>query len=248
MIKKGLVYAIIPARSGSTSVKDKNIRSIRGHPLMAYSIAAAKMADIIDRTIVTTDSVEYAKISKRYGAEAPFIRPKDISGNLSTDIEFMEHAISWFDKNEGVLPEFWIHLRPTSPLRDPDVIQKAFSLFCRNDEATCLRSAHLSKECPFKWFTKDEDGYYRTITGITPDEANGPRQSYPDVFIPNGYVDILRTDFIIKNHKLHGDRVLGFEVPPTVDIDYEDDINNVAFDDDNVLLKWLDDHNPRVRP
>ena len=240
MIKKGLVYAIIPARSGSVSIKDKNIRLLHGHPLLSYSIAAAKMSNCIDRTIVTTDSENYAAISRQYGAETPFIRPKGISDNNSTDLEFMEHAISWFADNEALLPEYWIHLRPTTPIRDPKVIDEAIEIIGSNEEATCLRSFHKTNECPFKWFTKEKDGFYHTLTGISPDEANGPRQQYPTVYVPNGYVDVLRTEYIIYNHKLHGDKVLGFEVNPTIDIDYETDFTMADDCENKLLIEWLD--------
>ena len=112
-IKKDEVYAIIPARSGSKGVKDKNIRCLDGYPLLAFSIAAARKCPEVSRVIVSTDSEHYASIARYYGAEAPFLRPEAISGDKSTDIEFMEHAIGWLSENEGTLPEYFLHLRPT---------------------------------------------------------------------------------------------------------------------------------------
>ena len=92
----GKVFAIIPARSGSKGVKNKNIRPLNGYPMIAYTIAAAKLSKNIDRVIVSTDSEQYAEIARKYGAETPFLRPAEISGDRSTDIEFMRHAINWF--------------------------------------------------------------------------------------------------------------------------------------------------------
>lgn len=240
-IERGAVWAIIPARSGS-SVKDKNIRSLAGHPMISYSIAVAKMVPEISRVIVSTDSEEYATISRHYGAEVPFIRPKDISGSKSTDIEFMEHAIGWFKQNEGTLPEFWVHLRPTTPLRDSKIVQKAIIQMKNDKQATSLRSAHVTDYCPFKWFKMNEDGYFETFDGITLDEANNPRQSFPKTYVPNGYVDIIKTEYIINNHKMHGTKMIGFEVPQVVDVDYEKDIrelNESIINYSGPVLEWL---------
>lgn len=218
-INKGQVCAIIPARSGSKGVKNKNIRLLNGFPMIAYTIAAAKLSQNIDRVIVSTDSEEYAEIARKYGAETPFLRPVEISGDTATDIEFMEHAISWLYENEGSVPEYWVHLRPTNPLRDCSVIEKAVAEFLADDMADSLRSAHLADVSPFKWFLRTEDGYYKTFTGISLDEANKPRQAFPDVFIPDGYVDMLRTSYIVKNDLMHGKRMIAFRSPDSVDVD-----------------------------
>ena len=87
MINKKEVYAIIPARSGSKGVPNKNIMNLGGYPLIAYSIAVAKKCSTIDRVIVSTDSEEYASIALKYGAEVPFLRPSDISNDSSTTIK-----------------------------------------------------------------------------------------------------------------------------------------------------------------
>ena len=87
--KKLKIIAIIPCRSGSKGVKDKNIIKLFGKPLIYYSILFAKSCSFIDRTIVSTDSKKYAKIAKKFGAEVPFLRPKKISGDSSLDIDFL---------------------------------------------------------------------------------------------------------------------------------------------------------------
>ena len=112
------VLAIIPARSGSKGVPGKNIAILGGHPLIAFSIVAAKLAGI-ERVLVSTDSEEYARMAKQYGAETPFLRPAEISSDQSTDFEFMRHAMDWMVDKENLAPEYWLHLRPTTPFRDP---------------------------------------------------------------------------------------------------------------------------------
>lgn len=229
-IKEGVTYAIIPARSGSKGVKNKNIRCLEGYPMIAYSIQACKLCKGIDRIIVSTDSEEYAEIARKYGAETPFIRPAEISGDKSTDIEFMEHAINWLYENEGALPEYFMHIRPTYPLRDITIMEDALNRMKADKTATSLRSAHLASNTPYKWFNLREDGYYKSIRDdITLDEANNPRQAFPDVYIPDGYVDMLSTKFIVENDLMHGDRMIGFVVPGGIDVDALKDMEYLQF-------------------
>lgn len=243
-INKGQVYAIIPARSGSKGVKDKNIRLLNGYPMIAYTIAAAKLTEIIDRVIVSTDSEKYADIARQFGAEVPFLRPAEISGDKSTDVEFMQHAINWFYENEGSVPEYWVHLRPTNPLRNCEILRDAIQRFCRDQSADSLRSAHLADVSPFKWFLLDENGYYKTFNGISLDDANKPRQSFPDVYIPDGYVDLLRSAYIIKTNLLHGKRMIGFLSPDCVDVDNirdMDELNRAVVRYQGKVLEYLKD-------
>ncbi len=243
-IKKGEVYAIIPARSGSKGVKNKNIKCLKGYPLIAYSIMAAKLCKGIDRVIVSTDSELYARIATYYGAETPFLRPSEISGDKSTDIEFMQHAINWLYDNEGNVPEYFMHVRPTYPLRDIAIMEDALNKMKDDVTATSLRSAHLASNTPYKWFNLREDGYYKSIRDdITLDEANNPRQAFPDVYIPDGYVDMLRTEFIVNNDLMHGNRMIGFVVPGGVDIDAMKDVEFLQYyleDHDSEILKALE--------
>ena len=147
---------------------------------------------------------------------------------MATDLEFMLHAITWLDEHEDKLPEFWVHLRPTAPLRDIALIQNAIEQMAADPTADSLRSAHKTDVCPFKWFWMSEDGYYQTFNGITLDEANGPRQGFPTMYIPDGYVDVLKTQYIVEHHLLHGKRMIGFEVPDTVDIDTQREFEEAA--------------------
>ncbi|MBF0300555.1 MAG: VOC family protein [Oligoflexia bacterium] len=224
-IKKNEVWALIPARSGSKGVKGKNIYPICGHPLVAYSIITAKLTTRIDRVIVSTDSDDIADIAKSYGAEVPFIRPKNISDDYSTDLQFIQHAIDWFIANEGGVAEYIVHLRPTTPLRVPLILGTAIDQLKNNTTATSLRSAHLAPESPFKWFLKDQDGYFRSIIeGQSNETINLPRQKFQDVYIPDGYVDIVKTSHILQSDNLHGDKMIAFESPFCIEVDTIDDI------------------------
>lgn len=220
-INKGQVFAIIPARSGSKGVKDKNIRPLNGFPMIAYTIAAAKLSKNIDRAIVSTDSEKYAEIAKQYGAETPFLRPAEISGDRATDIEFMQHAINWFYENEGSVPEYWVHLRVTCPLRKPEIIDEGIAKIKAHPEATCLLSVNRVEDylTAYKWLIKDGEDYIKSIFFDNNDDANMPRQSYPDTYIPNIYVDVLTTKSIVADDRLHGNTMVCLETEPTIDVD-----------------------------
>ena len=225
------MIAIIPARSGSKGVPGKNIKLLGGIPLFAFSIIAAKMMSSVTRVIVSTDSIEYAEIAKSYGAEVPFLRPIDISGDKSTDYELFLHALTWFKENEEITPDFILHLRPTTPLRDPKIMEAAIKLFLENKEiATSLRSGHNAPESPYKWFLKDQDNYFVGLRDdLTPEKVNLPRQSFPSVYIPDGYIDILKSSVILNTGTLHGEKMLVFESPFCVEVDTKDDFEYLEF-------------------
>ena len=111
------VLALIPARGGSKSIPRKNIRSFAGYPLIAYSIAAGRMAETVTRVVVSTDDEEIATVARQYGAEVPFLRPAAFSQDEIPDLPVFRHALEWLAEQEGYRPEIVVQLRPTSPLR-----------------------------------------------------------------------------------------------------------------------------------
>lgn len=225
------LIAIIPARSGSKGVPGKNIKLLGGIPLFAFSIIAAKMMPSVSRVIVSTDSEEYAQLAKKYGAEVPFLRPKEISEDKSTDFDLFLHALNWFKENENLIPEYLLHLRPTTPLRNPQIMEKAVKLFFKNKNlASSLRSGHPAPESPYKWFLKDDNNYFKGLKDdLTPEKVNLPRQSFPSVYIPDGYIDILKSSVILNSGTLHGDKMLVFESPFCVEVDTNDDFEYLEF-------------------
>jgi CMP-N,N'-diacetyllegionaminic acid synthase len=222
--------AIIPARSGSKGIPDKNIKLLSGIPLMAYSIKTAKEAFNIDRVIVSTDSELYAQIAKRYGAEVPFLRPGNLAQDLSTDYGFIKHALDWFKEQEDCVPDYLVHLRPTTPLRKVEYVEEAISIFKNNPIATALRSIQKIDFNTYK-ACEMENGYLKTVYTRLPnmDIGNFPRQMYPDTYWANGYVDVLRVSYILKEKRIHGDKVMAYVTPPVVDIDSLEDFKYLEF-------------------
>lgn len=233
MLRNNLkIVSIIPARCGSKGVLGKNIRSLGGVPLIAWSINSSLKSDKIDHTIISTDSLEYAEIAKSWGADAPFLRPEEISQDQSTDLDFVLHALDFFKHNEG-LPDLLIHLRPTTPFRDPLVIDAAIEFATNNyDKITSLRSVHEMSESAYK--SLEIGKYGNLITVFTHkedlDQSNLNRQTFPTTYVANGYIDILFPRKIIESGVLHGNRVKPFLTSRTLEIDTEEDFQNLEIE------------------
>ncbi|MEQ9412359.1 MAG: acylneuraminate cytidylyltransferase family protein, partial [Cyclobacteriaceae bacterium] len=224
------ILALIPARSVSKSVKNKNIASIHGKPLLAYSIEHALQCTEISRVIVSTDSSYYTEIAKQFGAEVPFLRPESISGDFSTDLETFHHTLKWLKDNEGYVPDICVHLRPTYPVRRIDDISKMIDLLVKDDGADSIRSVTKSKETPYKmWFHHQSGELAPIMNDINYREAyNRPRQALPEVFIQNAAIDVIKTSTILQKNSMTGDKILGYKMDEMFDIDYVDELLAVS--------------------
>lgn len=224
--------AIIPARSGSKGLPNKNIKELKHHPLIGWSIEACKKSKLITDIIVSTDSKIYAEIANSYGASTPFLRPKALSTDQSTDFDFIHHAIEYFDKTNKDYQNI-VHIRPTTPLRDPILIDQAISKFQQSENSSALRSVHEMSETAFKAFEINEYSFLKQIGSSKNnniDFANKPRQQFPNTYQANGYVDVLSVNFIKNNNLIHGDKVLPFVTPQVTEIDNINDFNRLEFE------------------
>lgn len=211
------IWAIIPARAGSKGISNKNIIKLGDHPLIAWSITAAKGCKKIDRVIVNTDSEKIGKIAVKYGAEVPFYRPQELAGDTNTDLEWVLHALDIFKLKEGV-PDLIVHLRPTTPFRAPVLIDAAINIYSSTEGATSLRSVHELDESPYKMF-RQEGGLLYPYIGTDFGIINLPRQYFAPCWVPNGYVDVLNVNFIQSNKELHGQKIVAYSTPYAVEID-----------------------------
>ena len=233
-----MVVALIPARGGSKGVPRKNLQLVQGYPLIAYSIIAAQSAAGIDRVVVSTDSEEIASVARHFGAEVPFLRPSIYAQDNSPDQDFVNHALTWFKENEKTVPDLFVHLRPTTPLREPFLIDQAINKIKQYPQATSLRSAHACSESPFKWFLLKGD-FFSGLNTDDMDFLNNPRQKFPQVYIPNGYVDVLRTKYIEATGHIHGQNVLSFITPSCTEIDVLEDFNRLDFEVQNSISSLI---------
>jgi len=214
------ILALIPARSGSKSIKNKNIRKICGKPLLAYSISHAIDSYYINRVIVSTDSLKYAKIARAFGAETPFIRPNIISNDQSYDLEVFDHALDWLLRHENYVPEICVHLRPTYPIRDINDIDKMIEILINNPKIDSVRSIALSPETPYKMWFRKEDGLLNPLIECEiPEAYNKPRQILPTTYLQNACIDVIRTSTIINKKSMTGDTIYGYIMEHNWDID-----------------------------
>lgn len=218
------VLALIPARGGSKGIPRKNIRSFAGYPLIAWSIAAAKKSELVTRVIVSTDDAEIAAVAREWGAEAPFLRPDEISQDKTTDLPVFEHALKWLEDVEGYRPEIVVQLRPTSPIRPRTMVDDAVRILLEHKDADCVRGVVPAGQNPFKmWRFNGEDTPLNpllAVEGIT-EPYNAPRQILPPVYWQTGHVDAIRDATITQKKSLTGDVIYPLVIDPkyTVDID-----------------------------
>src|SRR4026208_23316 len=152
------ILALIPARGGSKGIPRKNIRNFAGYPLIAWSIAAAKQAACVTRIIVSTDDEEIAAVARQFGAETPFLRPSEFAQDNTTDLPVFEHAIQWLETNENYQPEVVIQLRPTSPVRPKDCVDRAVHILLEHADADCVRGVVPAGQNPHKMWRFTGEG------------------------------------------------------------------------------------------
>jgi N-acylneuraminate cytidylyltransferase len=232
------IHAIIPARGGSKGIPRKNIKLLGGHPLLAYSIAACKMSENIDRIIVSTEDEEIAAIARQYGAEIPFMRPVEHSKDTSTDVDFLKHFFKNIDAEEVAL------VRPTTPLRNPYIMDEIVELyFAEKEEISGFRSVNQLNESPYKLFQVIEGrcrGFFKDFNGIK-EYSNLPRQTFPMAYEANGHLDIVKKETVEKGTTF-GTEIGAHVGPSVIDIDSIEDFKYAEYQlatQENILVKHL---------
>jgi N-acylneuraminate cytidylyltransferase len=220
------ILGLIPARGGSKSIPRKNIRSFAGYPLIAYSIAAGLSAESISRLVVSTDDEEIAEVALRFGADVPFIRPKEFSQDQTPDLPVFQHAIQWLKENQGYQPEVIVQLRPTSPLRRVSHIDQAVNQLVSRPDADSIRTVCVPFQNPFKMWRITPDGFMQALLNTgDPEPFNLPRQVLPEIYWQTGYVDASWTRTIMGKNSMTGDQILPLLIDASdwIDIDSSSD-------------------------
>lgn len=221
--KRPALMALIPARQGSKRVVGKNVRSLHGHPMLAYTIAAARESGVCDRVIVSTDSRDIADIARHYGAEVPFLRPAELAGDASPDIEWLDHLIGMLESG-GHSCECFALLRPTSPFRSADTIRRAWQQFLADRSADSLRAVERCTEHPGKMWVVRGNRLLPLLPFGPPGPPwhSTPYQALPEVFVQNASLEIAWTRVVRSHRTIAGDTVLPFLTDSTEGFD----INN----------------------
>ena len=203
--------ALIPARQGSKRVPGKNVRTLGGHPMLAYTIAGARASGVFDAVMVSTDSEEIARIARHYGAEVPFLRPAEFAGDKSPDIEWVEHTLATLAASGRPFDCFSL-LRPTSPFRRAGTIQRAMALFLAQTGVDSLRAVEKCTQHPGKmWVVRGERMF--PLLPFGPAEQpwhSTPYQALPLVYVQNASLEIAWTSVVRERRTIAGDVVVPF--------------------------------------
>jgi CMP-N,N'-diacetyllegionaminic acid synthase len=199
--------ALVPARAGSLRVPGKNVRPLAGHPLIAYTIAAAHESGMFDAVVVSTDSPETAAIAERYGADVPRLRPGELATATSPDVEWVLLAMA--DRSE----QLFAILRPTSPFRTPATIVRALdALLALGDRADSIRAVERCRQHPGKMWVVDGE----LMRPLLEQPATGTPyhslqyQSLPEVYVQNSSLEIAWSRVLGGEPSIAGRRVAPF--------------------------------------
>lgn len=230
------MIAIIPARSGSKGVPGKNIKLLNAKPLIAYTIEAAKQSHYVSRIILSTDSHEIAKIGMSYGAEVPFLRPMELSTDNSEAVDTYLYTIDRLQREENIKISNIVVLLPTSPLRKPEDIDAAVSIFVNKNADSVI--SYTKEDHPIQWHKFiNPDGSFENIF----EDSIRNRQEHKPTYYPNGSIYVFKSD-LLRTRKYYSDKSFGYIMPKerSIDIDSQLDfyIGEVLLKDDYGYRKY----------
>jgi CMP-N,N'-diacetyllegionaminic acid synthase len=218
------IVTIIPARSGSKSIPKKNIQHLNGKPLIEHSISYSLRCSLVNDTILSTDCEEISALGRQFGASVPFLRPKCYALDDSRDYDFMRHALDFLDNQDRVY-DYYVLLRPTSPLRPAGLIERAVDILNKNSQASSVRSMARTDEHPYRCWTPLEGGNVAPFVSDIEESYNIPRQSLPVVLFQTGDIEVVRRHTLL-NGSVSGKSVfpLILEHSDMMDIDHPTDL------------------------
>jgi CMP-N,N'-diacetyllegionaminic acid synthase len=202
------VVALIPARSGSERVREKNIRPLAGHPLLAYAVTSARQAGIFDRIVCSTDSGKIGEVAQRYGADVPFLRPAALATSTSPDIEWIKHALDQLDEHY----DLFAIVRATNPFRGPDVLRRGLEQLLSTPEADSIRAVELVKQHPGKMWVLEGKTMRPLLDQSQLDVAwhAGQYQALPPIYVQNSALEIAWTRVVSQTGTREGRVVAPF--------------------------------------
>jgi CMP-N,N'-diacetyllegionaminic acid synthase len=226
------ILAVIPARGGSKGIPRKNLAEITGLPLVAHSIRHALASPSITRVIVSTEDDEIAQVSRRHGAEVPFLRPRELAEDDVLDQPVFRHVLETLRARDAYAPDLVVHLRPTTPFRRIEWIEEAIVFLTERSDADSIRSVSKPGQHPYRMFTIGTDGFLKTLMqheGIPPYLLR--RQDLPSLLYYNCVLDITRPATILAKGSMTGDRILPYVIPAdeVVDVDSPRDLEIARF-------------------
>ena len=225
------ILTIIPARGGSKGIKLKNLSKINGKPLVAFSIEHSLASKLINRTIVSTDNEEIAKVSEEYGAEIPIFRSKELARDHILDLPVFEHMLTYLKEEENYEPEIVVHLRPTSPYRKAEWVDSAIKLLIENTSADSIRSVSEPSQHPYRVFEIKNNYLFPLMHERHPEPYLLRRQDLPKMYYYNCVIDVTKPSTIFNKKSMTGDKMLPYimKSEDSMDIDSPMDLEIAKF-------------------
>ncbi len=208
--------AIIPARSGSKGLKDKNIKELNGKPLIAYSIEAAKESGIYSHIMLSTDSEIYAEIALQYGAEVPFYRSDENASDAASSWDVVKEVLRKY-REAGITFDTFTLLQPTSPLRDAEDIKNAYQLF-QEKSAIGVVSVCEMEHSPL-WSNVLPEG--DSLNGFLAKTSNQQRQALETYYRINGAIYMADVKAFLEDQNLYRLGCFAYKMPAEKSIDID---------------------------
>lgn len=213
------ITAFIFARGGSKGLPGKNIRSLAGKPLIGWAIEQALAVPQIERVIVSTDSQEIADVALRHGAKVPFLRPAELANDTASELDAWRHALSFLQNTEGCLPEVFVSVPATAPLRLPEDIESCLDIFREGAADVVLTVSPAHRNPWFNMVSALEDGTWSLVNNR--EGLITRRQDAPEVFDVTTVAYVVDPMFILAGNSLFSGRVRAATIPieRCIDID-----------------------------
>jgi N-acylneuraminate cytidylyltransferase/CMP-N,N'-diacetyllegionaminic acid synthase len=225
------IIAIIPARGESKSVQRKNIKLLAGKPLIAYTIETALKCKLLNRVIVSTDDKEIAAISKKHGAEVPFMRSRELALDSTPMLPVLQHAVSYMEQNEKSHIDVVVLLQPTSPFRKVSDIENCIKKL-KNEKTDSVVTVCEAEHNPYFVMMKFQND--NLVPFLKTEKPITRRQDAPKVYRLNGAVYAVRRDVLMNENKLFTDNTKAVIMPQERSIDLDSQLD---FEFAELLLK-----------
>ena len=217
MIRNKTVLAFIPARGGSKSIPNKNIKKIAGKEMLGYTIEAARKTGVCDRIIVSTDSYNIAEVAQKYGAEVPYQRPAELAQDDSHMMDVIKQGMNWIEKHDQKYDVF-LYLQPTNPLRKDRHIIEAFNVFFQK-EANSVVSINATGHLPGRTNTIPENGQMKGFVDAGTMQKN--RQELPQYYELNGAIEMILWDVMKTEWNWYGEKSYPYIIPEPYGLDVD---------------------------
>jgi len=223
------ITAFIFARGGSKGLPGKNIRPLAGKPLIGWAIEQALAVPAIGRVIVSTDSQEIAANAKAFGAQVPFLRPNDLANDTASEVDAWRHALAFLWDTEGKLPDVFVSVPTTAPLRLPEDIESCLEVYSNQDADLVLTVSPAHRNPWFNMVSLQADGTVELVNN--PKGSVTRRQDAPEVFDISTVAYVANPKFILEGGSLFSGRVHAAKIPVerAIDIDTLHDFEIAEF-------------------